>query len=254
MQSDYTYCKEYTSPKDTSKTFTIRSLVKSDIDNVVKLMVQTHEVCHPMLICIPYRPDIYSQMLTRIITNCWEEDLSVVVIDKSTGDLAGVIWGKDLFTKEVDNSDLIAQWPEFKSYAECIAIFNSRLPEYLTVTGPMQIMKMFYMTVNVKYQTYGLATQLISCLADHPKISQYPIIIGQGVSKFTVNIVAKFEQMGAKVIDSVEYEKFQASNGEYPFKNIKEELKKKNLSNEHGCYTFIVYDKTKNNKDNQQGQ
>jgi len=182
-------------------------------------------------------------MLTRLITSIADEDLSIVVVDNSTNALVGVILGKDLATPDVDNSDLVAQWPEFQAYRECIFTFNVRHPELFTTTGLGQKAKLFYMTVKVESQGHGLATMLVGAGLEHSKLNKFPVVVGQAVSKFTVKIVQKMESMGIKVIDSEEYEKFKTEKGEYPFGKIKEELAKKRLSEEHLYLTLIVMDK-----------
>jgi len=245
MQNQYTYYKEYTSPKDASKQFIIRSMVLADVEEAVKLMVETHEVCHPIMVCIPYNKEIYTEMLTRLVSTTVVDDLSTAIFDKETNKMVGVIYAQDLFSKRVDNSDLVLKWPEFRPYVECIAAFKGKHEKLLTVKGPNEGVNVFYMTVRMDYQTHGLGTKLVFAITDHPKLTPYPHITGIAVSSFTVKIVDKLKSLGYDTfLDTVEYDTFKDSTGTCPFANIKEELKKRNLSEDHRL-TLIVLDKPK---------
>jgi len=92
------------------------------------------------------------------------------------------------------------------------------------------------------YQGLGLATRIMEIIFDHPKLLQFDKIEGDAASSFSLRLMTK---LGFEVVDQIEYEKMTTPDGERPFKDIHENLKRRNLSPDHIHFTFLVLDRTK---------
>mmetsp|Transcript_36167 Transcript_36167/g.42281 ORF Transcript_36167/g.42281 Transcript_36167/m.42281 type:complete len:257 (+) Transcript_36167:41-811(+) len=244
---NFSYFKVVTRNK---RPFLIRSMLKEDIEPCVELMAACHENYHPIMICIKFNKEIYTEMLRRRIHSVIDQDMSLVCVDVQAKKIIGVCLGSDVASRGGGKSmeDLFQKYPEFKHYREIVAVFDKKFAEYYKPSGPGKVAYPFYLTVNPKYQSFGLATHILKAvIEEHPKYLPYDVIIGGAVSNHTPKIGYKLNQMVPsrvfRVADACEYETFVSSDGTKPFANIKEELTKRNMEPEHLYYTLVLWER-----------
>jgi len=240
--NQYTYYREFTSPKDPQKHFIIRSIDKSELDTVAELITDVHIASHPVTINLPIiRRDVLISIMRTLVGSVIDQDLSVVAIDKATGKIVGFMGGYDN-AKPWQMPNMDEQYPEFLPLIKCLGVFKERYPQYFNLKEEKKVAHLFFLVVDVEYQGYGLATGILQVVKDHSKLLEFDVLEGDAASKYSLSMLQKLD---FKVVDSVEYEKLETAEGEHPFKDIKENLKKKNLSQEHLYFSFCVLDRTK---------
>jgi len=181
-------------------------------------------------------------MIRALVGSVLDQDLSVVAIDKSNGKIVGFIGAYDnakpmQMPENINDAD-----PEFMPLMECLGVFKKKYPQYFELKEEKKVAHLCFLVVDLSYQGYGLATGISDVVKDHPKLLEFGVLEAEAASKYSLSI---FQKLGFKVVDSVEYETLETATGERPFKDIKENLKKKNLSEEHLNFSFCVLDRTK---------
>lgn len=231
------------------RPFLIRSMLKEDVEACVEIMAQCHENYHPIMLCLKFDKEIYMEMLRRRIQSVIDEDMSVVCVDVQTKKIVGVCLGSDLYSNNAPKyDDLLKKYSEFGYYREVVSEFPKKYPQYYKPKEPGLVATPFYLTVHPKFQSFGLATQILKAIIDeHPRFLQYTYLIAGAVSNHTLKIGYKLNQvLGSRVFrvaDAVEYETYKCADGTKPFAKIKEELSRRGMEPEHLFYTFMIWER-----------
>lgn len=231
------------------KLFLIRSMLKEDIEPCVDLIVNCHESYHPMMICLNFNKKLYSELIRRKIQSVIDEGLSIVCLDLTSKKIVGVCLGCDALTQDNGEcDDILQQYPEYRYYQELMGVFSKKYPKYFSPETRGISCIPFNLTIEQKYQSFGLATEILKVIVDeHPKYCRYSYLLTNAMSdhavKFCYNLCKIQNYRVFHVIDAIESEKWKSSDGKRPFSNIKYELTKRGLEPEHIFYKFILWER-----------
>jgi len=244
MNSLSTFNKEYSSTKQFDKKFIIRSLATADIDEVANLVADVHFTCHPVIINLP-ETELVLEKLAEIrkyvIESIVDQDLSIVAVDQNNDKIVGFMGSFDRVKPPATMKSSIPN-PQAEAVWECVDIFTKKYPEFYNVTEEKKLGHICFLVVHMEYQGLGLATEIMKSVNEHPKLLEFEKLEGDAASAFSLSVMKK---VGFEVFDAIEFEKMQTSTGIYPLKDIREALKKKNLSPDHLHWTAMVLDRTK---------
>ena len=233
----YTYYQEFKSKKGDQQTFIIRSLKKSDLQEVVELAVEVNMAFNPATINFPIISiDEYKKQVHERISSAIDQDMSVVAVDISKNKIIGSMGARDN-----SKSYKISTISGFEPFAECFGIFRKKFPQYYEFNEEKKSANLYDLIVHKDFQGLGIASELVNVVYYHPKLKIYNIIEASAVSSFSLKI---FQNLGFKVIDTIELETMETSRGERPFKNIKDNLQKKLLSSDHIYLSLVILDRT----------
>ena len=235
---DYTYYQEYPSRKDSSNKFIIRSFQEIDLDETAKLIADIHESHHPAMINVPnIKKDIQIATLKGLIESIRDQDLSVVVLDYNTQKIIGFMGVYDIAKPMTLPKELQGAWPEVDPFIECLSIFDTKYAEFRHLKEEKKLAHLFFLVTHPDYQGQGLATNIMKIIEDHPKLLEFKMFDADAASNYSQKLMEKF---GFKVLETIEYEAMQTSTGEHPFKDIRENLRRKNLSEDHLYYSYCI--------------